>query len=110
MRENLELKIPFLSSKEWIFYYSREIEVPDRIVQLALSLSENMKAEGPIRHRSPISVAATALYVASLTTGKKIMQEKIANTFGITTVTLRNLTKLWFSYQSKKKGSLTIAP
>jgi transcription initiation factor TFIIB len=109
LRENLELKMPFLSSKEWIFYYSRELEVPDKIVQLALNLSDNMKAEGPIRHRSPISVAATALYVASLTVGEKIMQEKIANAFGITTVTLRNLTKLWFSYQSERTDPITVA-
>jgi transcription initiation factor TFIIIB Brf1 subunit/transcription initiation factor TFIIB len=110
LRENIQIKIPFLSSTEWILYYSGKLEVPDKIVRFALDLSENMKAKGPIRYRSPISIAATALYVASLTAGEKIMQEKIANTFGITTVTLRNLTKLWFSYQSKQTDSITVAP
>ncbi|MEM3697507.1 MAG: transcription initiation factor IIB family protein [Candidatus Bathyarchaeia archaeon] len=108
LRKNIELKIPFLSSKEWISYYSRKLEVPDKIVQLALSLSENMKTEGPIKHRSPISVAATALYVAYLTAGEKIMQEKIASTFGITSVTLRNLTKLWFSYKNKQISHIAV--
>lgn len=98
LMKNLEMKLPRLSPKEWILHYSRNLDLSEKTVQKALDLADNMKAEKFLKHKSPISIAATALYVASLREGEKITQKRIADAFGVTGVTIRNLVNLCFSH------------
>jgi transcription initiation factor TFIIIB Brf1 subunit/transcription initiation factor TFIIB len=98
LMKNLEMKLPLLSPKEWILQYSKNLELSEETVQTALNLADYMKAEKSLKHKSPISIAATTLYVASLRAGEKITQKRIAETFGVTGVTIRNLAKLWLAH------------
>jgi transcription initiation factor TFIIIB Brf1 subunit/transcription initiation factor TFIIB len=98
LMKNLEMKLPLLGPKEWILQYSKNLELSEETVQTALNLADYMKAEKSFKYRSPISIAATALYVASRRVGEKITQERIAETFGVTGVTIRNLANLWLTH------------
>jgi len=99
---NLEIKLPIIGPKEWILRYSEKLETSQRTVQAAINLAEKMKSEKSLKHKSPISIAATAMYIAALRTGEKITQKKIANAFGISSVTLRNLKQLWTFTQTNQ--------
>lgn len=95
LMRNLEMKLPPISPKEWILRYSKKLKVSEETVQAAINLAEVMKNEKSFKNKSPLSIAATALWLASHEVDGKITKERIAETFGVTAVTLRNLAKLW---------------
>uniref|UniRef100_A0A7C4U342 Transcription initiation factor IIB family protein n=1 Tax=Caldisericum exile TaxID=693075 RepID=A0A7C4U342_9BACT len=97
LMKNLEVKLPPISPKEWILRYSKNLTVSEETVQAAINLAEVMKNEKSFKNKSPLSIAATALYLTSHKVNENIKQERIAKTFGVTAVTLRNLTKLWLN-------------
>jgi len=97
LMKTLEIKLPPQNPKEWISTYSTKLGVLDKTVGIALSMIDDIKVGHPLKNKSPISIAATALYIASLRTDENVSQKKIADIFGVSGVTIRNLTKLWLS-------------
>lgn len=86
----LELKLPRISAKDWVLHYADGLGASNETVKIAVSLAQE-ETQGRFRGRSPISVAATAFYLACQKTNERITQKKISETFGVSTVTLRNL-------------------
>ncbi|NHH98836.1 hypothetical protein DYY66_0175 [Candidatus Nitrosotalea sp. FS] len=59
------------------------------------------KTKGLADGKNPVSLAATALFMAGVINGESATQDKIAKASGISTVTIRNVTKVF-----KKKMDL----
>jgi len=102
----LEIRLPYVSPKEWILNLSRKPSITTQTVEMAIDLADDIRTIPAFRSRSPISIAATALYIAVLKTGDHITQRQIAECTGISGVTLRNLAKFWFELQSSQKSKV----
>lgn len=89
-----EIDLPLLDPKEWVIYYSRRLGVPSGTVCIALELVNRIKTRRNLRYRSPSTISATALYVACLRTNQGVVQRNIAEVFGVSAASIRNLSRL----------------
>lgn len=94
LRRKLELKLPRISAKDWVLHYADGLGASKKTVKIAVSLAQE-ETQGQFRGKSPISIAATAFYLACLKTNERMTQKKIGETFGVSTVTLKNLSKIF---------------
>jgi transcription initiation factor TFIIIB Brf1 subunit/transcription initiation factor TFIIB len=93
----LEIKFPPISLRDWLLHYSDKLDMTNETIQIADNLLDKIKAQVPVSGLSPLSVSATVAYLACQETREKISQKKIAEIFGVSAVTIRNLSKRWLT-------------
>jgi hypothetical protein len=90
---NLEIKLPKTSPSVWVKYHSPRMGLSKKAIDAAISLVTQALGSRRLRGKSPRTIAATATYVACQTANAKITQKRIADAFGVSSATIRNLSK-----------------
>jgi len=75
--------------EDFIPRFASNLELPGRARQRAHHIIEKIREEGLMAGRSPEGVVASALYISSVLEGEKRSQKEIAETVGVTEVTIR---------------------
>ncbi|MCU4719541.1 transcription initiation factor IIB [Halapricum hydrolyticum] len=70
--------------------FASELEVPETVERRARELLETGKSQGVHSGKSPVGLAAGALYAGSLLTNERITQQTIADETDVSEVTIRN--------------------
>jgi transcription initiation factor TFIIB len=93
LSRELQFKLEPPTSQEYISRFCSELKLSLYTQNKANELLKTAIGENLITGRSPIGIAAAALYVASILTRERKTQTQIAKVSGITEVTIRNCTK-----------------
>ena len=93
MLRELNIKIVPTDPVDFMGRFASELGLSAKIQTKAMSFIAFIKKKGLMSGLSPVSVAASTLYIAGLVLGEKRTQKKIAEVSGITETTLRNRCK-----------------
>jgi len=94
LKSKLEITLPKISLQAWVRYYSKLLKLPTNTTKMAIALATQASNNNRLKHRNPHSLSGTAIYVACLRTRVQKKQKEISEISGVSTVTLRNLSKL----------------
>ncbi len=85
----LKINIKPLSPVDFILRFSGSLKLSAKSETKACKLYEKFLNKDLTSGKSPVSMAATALYLSSMSNGEKVTQQRMAETSGITETTLR---------------------
>jgi len=85
----LEIRIMPTSPTDYVNKFANKLRLSAKTQTEAIKLIEKMKKLGLLSGLSPLSVAASALYIASINAKERRTQKEIATSTGITEATLR---------------------
>ncbi len=91
----LELQVDSLNPSEFVSKIGTSAGLSERAQRDALDIIEVAKKNGIADGKNPVSLAATALFMSAIMNGEKATQDKIANVSGISSVTIRNIAKVF---------------
>ena len=86
----LKLNLQPASPSVYIVRFCRELELPGDVENTAISILNQAIAAELTSGRGPTGVAAAAIYIASVVHDQRKTQKTIADTVGVTEVTIRN--------------------
>ena len=91
----LELQVDSLNPSEFVTKIGTSVGLSEKAQRDALGIIEMAKKKGIADGKNPLSLAATALFVSALMNGEKVTQDQIAKASGISSVTIRNVAKVF---------------
>jgi transcription initiation factor TFIIB len=86
----LDLKMPVVDSIQCIARISNNLELSEKTKRFAIKVLQKAQENEESAGKSPMGLAATALYLACTQTGVQITQRDLAEAAGVTEVTIRN--------------------
>jgi len=86
----LDLKIRPAKPQDYIPRFAGDLELSGEVQARARRIIEQAKEQDLLSGKGPTGVAAAALYIAAVLEGEKRTQREVADTVGVTEVTIRN--------------------
>jgi len=86
----LELKMPVVDSVQCIARISSKLEITEKTKRYAIQVLKDAQESKESAGKSPMGLAATALYLSCVKNGVSITQRDLAEAAGVTEVTIRN--------------------
>ncbi|ESP89661.1 transcription initiation factor IIB [Candidatus Halobonum tyrrellensis] len=86
----LNLEIQPADPESYVPRFASDLELSDEAERRARQLLETAKEEGIHSGKSPVGLAAAAVYAASLLTNEKVTQGEVSDVANISEVTIRN--------------------
>jgi transcription initiation factor TFIIB len=86
----LNLEIKPADPVSYVPRFASELELSDEAERRARGLLETAKREGIHSGKSPVGLAAAAVYAAALLTNEKVTQNEVSSVANISEVTIRN--------------------
>jgi transcription initiation factor TFIIB len=86
----LKLEIQPADPESYVPRFASDLDLSDEAERRARSLLKNAKEQGVHSGKSPVGLAAAAVYAASLLTNEKVTQSEVSDVANISEVTIRN--------------------
>ena len=86
----LKLEIQPADPESYVPRFASDLELSDESERRARELLETAKSQGIHSGKSPVGLAAAAVYAASLLTNEKVTQSEVSEVANISEVTIRN--------------------
>jgi len=86
----LGLEVRPADPESYVPRFASELDLSDEVERRARELLENARDAGIISGKSPVGLAAAAIYAASLLTNEKVTQSEVGDVADISEVTIRN--------------------
>ncbi|WP_135304612.1 transcription initiation factor IIB [Haloarcula amylovorans] len=86
----LSLEIQPADPESYVPRFSSDLDLSEEVERRARQLLQNAKEEGVHSGKSPVGLAAAAVYAASLLTNEKVTQNEVSEVANISEVTIRN--------------------
>lgn len=88
--EGLDLRMPTVNSIQCVSKIANKVGVSEKTKRIAVSILQNYEKSGNSAGKSPMCVAATAVYLAAVQNDENYTQKAIANAANVTEVAIRN--------------------
>ncbi len=85
----LDLRIVPVNPEDFIPRFAEQLGLPGKVQASARQIIRDASEENLLAGRSPDSIVAAALYLAARIAGKEVSQKDVADTVGVTEVTIR---------------------
>jgi transcription initiation factor TFIIB len=86
----LNLEIQPADPESYVPRFTSDLELSEEVERRARQLLQNAKEKGVHSGKSPVGLAAAAVYAASLLTNEKVTQSQVSDVANISEVTIRN--------------------
>jgi transcription initiation factor TFIIB len=86
----LNLEIQPADPESYVPRFASDLELTEEVERRARQLLQNAKEKGVHSGKSPVGLAAAAVYAASLLTNEKVTQSEVSDVANISEVTIRN--------------------
>jgi len=86
----LNLEIQPADPESYVPRFSSDLDLSEEVERRARQLLQNAKEKGVHSGKSPVGLAAAAVYAASLLTNEKVTQNEVSEVANISEVTIRN--------------------
>jgi transcription initiation factor TFIIB len=90
----LDLQVDSFNPSEFVSKIGTTVGLSEKAKRDALGILHNARKLGITDGKSPLSLAATAIFLSGVLNKEKIVQDKIASASGVSTVTIRNNTRI----------------
>ncbi len=90
----LDVYVGSLNPAELVSKIGTSVDLSEKAKRDALEIIATAKQKGLTDGKNPISLAATALFLSGTLNEENVTQDKIAKASGVSTVTIRNITKI----------------
>ena len=104
--DRMEIKPPSPSGSSYIAKVATRIHASEEVKRLSQEV-ETRAVQGGLGGRSPMSLAAAALYTASLSKGERVTQADLAEAAGVSVISLRETAKWMRSLMGLQKQGLS---
>lgn len=91
--EGLDMKMPVIDPVQCVSLIANKVGASERTKRLAVSIFAEYEKTGNASGKSPMAVAATAVYLAAAQNNENFTQRQVARAANITEVTIRNRTQ-----------------
>lgn len=88
--EGLDLRMPTVNPIQCVSKIANKVGVSEKTKRIAVSILQNYEKSGNSAGKSPMCVAATAVYLAAVQNDENYTQKAIANAANVTEVAIRN--------------------
>ncbi|AHG03554.1 transcription initiation factor IIB 2 [Halobacterium sp. DL1] len=86
----LGLEVAPADPASYVPRFASELDLPDEVERRARELLDNAQKDGVTSGKSPVGLAAAAIYAASLLTNHKVTQSQVSDVTDVSEVTIRN--------------------
>ncbi|RAW45948.1 transcription initiation factor IIB 2 [Halorubrum sp. 48-1-W] len=86
----LGLEVQPADPESYVPRFVSRLELPEEVERLARELLKSAKEEGITSGKSPVGLAASAVYAAALLSNRKVTQSQVSEVADISEVTIRN--------------------
>jgi len=86
----LGLEVKPADPESYVPRFASDLDLSEEVERRARQLLQNAKQEGVHSGKSPVGLAAAAVYAASLLTNEKVTQSEVSEVANISEVTIRN--------------------
>ena len=86
----LALEIQPADPESYVPRFTSDLDLPEEVERRARDLLETAKKQGVHSGKSPVGLAAAAVYAASLLANEKVTQSAVSEVANISEVTIRN--------------------
>jgi len=86
----LRLEIQPADPESYVPRFASDLDLPEEVERRARHLLSNAKEQGVHSGKSPVGLAAAAVYAASLLANQKVTQNEVSEVASISEVTIRN--------------------
>jgi transcription initiation factor TFIIB len=86
----LSLEIQPADPESYVPRFASDLDLSEEVERRARQLLQNAKEQGVHSGKSPVGLAAAAVYAASLLTNEKVTQSEVSEVANISEVTIRN--------------------
>jgi len=93
LARELKLRILPVAPENFVPRFCSILGLSDKVQAKALEILKKVEKKGLSSGKGPTGIAAAAIYIASVLVGERRTQREIADTLGITEVTIRNRLK-----------------
>jgi len=90
LHQELELKMPVVDSVQCIAKISSKLKITEKIKRHAIKIIKEVQQQNESAGKDPMGLAASALYLSCVKNGVSVTQRDIAESAGVTEVTIRN--------------------
>jgi transcription initiation factor TFIIB len=88
--EGLDLRMPTVNPTQCVSKIANKVGVSEKTKRIAVSILQNYEKSGNSAGKSPMCVAATAVYLAAIQNDEDYTQKAIADAANVTEVAIRN--------------------
>lgn len=92
--KTLDLQVGSFNPSEFVSKLGATVGLSEKAKRDALGMLYSVQKKGITDGKNPISLAATAIFLAGVLNNEKITQDRIAHASGVSTVTIRNNAKI----------------
>lgn len=89
----LDIKVPLIDPLKCIVNIANKVKLSEKTKRMAMNIMKNLGDKEVSAGKHPMGLAASVLYLTSLSNGEKKSQSEIAMAAGVTEVTIRNRAK-----------------
>jgi transcription initiation factor TFIIB len=86
----LNLEVQPADPKSYVPRIASELDLPEESERRARELLDSAREDGTLSGKSPVGLAAAAVYAASLLTNEKVTQSEVSEVSDVSEVTIRN--------------------
>jgi transcription initiation factor TFIIB len=86
----LSLEVAPADPAQYVPRFASELDLPEEVERRARELLDNAQSEGVTSGKSPVGLAAAAIYASSLLTNHKVTQSQVSDVTDVSEVTIRN--------------------
>lgn len=90
LSRELDIRLPPIDPTRYVARFGSELGISGETRTKAIQLIRKAKEEKITSGKSPVGIAAAAIYIASITTGERKTQREVAEVSEMTEVTVRN--------------------
>lgn len=103
--ESLGTKMPIVQSERYVGRIASTFSVDEKTVRAAYNILRQAKRNSLVAGLDPRSLAGGALYLASLSSEKHLLQREVARVAGVSSYTLRKRVQLLRRYAKEQKAT-----
>jgi len=86
----LKLEVKPADPESYVPRYVSDLDLPDDVERRARELIDAAREAGVLSGKSPVGIAAAAVYAAALLTNEKVTQSEVSDVANVSEVTIRN--------------------
>ncbi|PSP30780.1 transcription initiation factor IIB 2 [Halobacteriales archaeon QH_10_67_22] len=86
----LSLEIQPAKPESYVPRFVSDLDLPDEVERRARDLIDGAREAGVLSGKSPVGIAAAAVYAAALLTNQKVTQSEVSEVANVSEVTIRN--------------------
>ncbi|MFB6309047.1 MAG: transcription initiation factor IIB family protein [Haloarculaceae archaeon] len=86
----LNLEVKPADPKSYVPRFASDLDLPDEVERQARTLIDNARDAGLLSGKSPVGIAAAAIYAAALLCNRKVTQSQVSEVANVSEVTIRN--------------------